>query len=75
MTNGLLDSIIDMDTAPFEVIEALPDLIKDKMKSSEEYQGCIKHQLNVGTATRANRPKVAAERIAADEAETENLPL
>src|SRR5947209_5501488 len=31
--------MIDVNTSPIEEIEALPDFIKAKMKSSEEYQG------------------------------------
>jgi hypothetical protein len=58
------NSIIDVDTAPFDVIEALPDFIKDKMKSSEEYQGRLVHQ---GNMAKINRPKVVEDRIAAEE--------
>ena len=30
--------VIDVDTTPFAEIDQLPDFIKDKMKSSEEYR-------------------------------------
>lgn len=34
--------IIDVDKTPFEEIEDLPDFVKEKMKSSEEYQAaCV----------------------------------
>lgn len=48
--------MIDVNTSPFEEIDALPDFIKNKMQSSEEYQGRLRHKANmegldVGTGT------------------------
>jgi hypothetical protein len=59
--------MIDVNTAPFEEIEALPSFIREKMQSSDEFKGRVAHQNNMGGA-RGNRPgKVGAE-LDADEA-------
>jgi hypothetical protein len=60
------NSIIDVASTPFEETEALPDFIKDKMKSSEEYRGRIVHQENMSGA-RGNRPARIDAELAADE--------
>jgi hypothetical protein len=39
--------MIDVNSTPFEEIDALPDFIKEKMKSSEEYRARVKHQENM----------------------------
>ena len=36
--------VIDVNTAPFEEISALPEFIQEKMKKSEEYAARVKHQ-------------------------------
>jgi hypothetical protein len=46
-------SMIDMNTAPFEEIEALPSFIREKMQSSDEFKGRIAHAENM-----AGRPSV-----------------
>lgn len=52
--------MLDIDTMPYEAIDALPDFLKDKMKSSEEYLGRLKHDDNMGKAglTKPERPGV-----------------
>lgn len=58
-------SIIDVDSTPFEVIDALPDFIKDKMKSSEEYGNRLLHEANMSGASESmakqNRPSMVKE--------------
>jgi hypothetical protein len=58
--------MIDVNTAPFEEIEALPDFIREKMQSSDEFKGRIKHAENMSGA-RANRPDRIAAELEADE--------
>jgi len=54
--------IIDVDTAPFEEIEALPEFIRDKMKSSEEYQARINPPQPESLAKK-NRPNVIKKEL------------
>jgi hypothetical protein len=42
--------LIDVNSASFEEIEALPEFLRDKIKSSEEYGFKVKHQSNLETA-------------------------
>ncbi len=37
-------TLIDVNSTPFEDIEALPDFLEDKIKSSEEYAVRVRHQ-------------------------------
>jgi hypothetical protein len=39
--------MLDVDTMSYEAIDALPDFLKEKMKSSEEYIGRLKHDDNM----------------------------
>ena len=65
--------MIDVNSTPFEEIEALPDFIKEKMKSSEEYRGRLKHEENMSGA-RGNRPGRVGAEMAADEADDADRP-
>lgn len=40
-------TFIDVNSTPFEDIEALPDFLEDKIKSSEEYAVRVRHQGNM----------------------------
>lgn len=42
-------TLIDVNSTPFEDIEALPDFLKDKIKSSEEYAARVRHQGNMAS--------------------------
>jgi hypothetical protein len=68
--------MIDVNTAPFEEIEALPNFIREKMQSSDEFKGRVAHQANMSGA-RANRPAKVGAELEADEqfaADTEVVP-
>jgi hypothetical protein len=57
--------MIDVNTASFEEIEALPGFIREKMQSSDEFKGRAENM----SPARANRPaRVAAEMEADEEA-------
>ena len=67
--------MIDVNTAPFEEIEALPSFIREKMQSSDEFKGRIAHAENM--AGRPQRPARVAAEMEADEqfaADTEVVP-
>jgi hypothetical protein len=57
--------VIDVNTAPFEEIEALPAFIREKMQSSDQFKGRIKHAENMSgnmSGPCINHPaRVAAE--------------
>ena len=59
--------MIDVNTASFEEIEALPGFIREKMQSSDEFKGRVKHAENMAGGPRANRPARVAAEMAADE--------
>jgi hypothetical protein len=59
--------MIDVNTAPFEEIEALPDFIREKMRSSDGFKRRIKHAENM-SAARANLPERITAELQADEA-------
>jgi hypothetical protein len=59
--------MIDVNTAPFEEIEALPNFIREKMQSSDEYKGRIVHSANM-SAAKLNRPAHVGAELEADEA-------
>jgi hypothetical protein len=59
--------MIDVNTAPFEEIEALPNFIREKMQSSDEFKGRVQHAENMSGA-RANRPVHVGAELEADEA-------
>lgn len=59
--------MIDVNTAPFEEIEALPSFIREKMQSSDEFKGRIAHAENMAGGPRANRPARVGAELAADE--------
>jgi hypothetical protein len=68
-------SMIDVNTASFEEIEALPNFIREKMQSSDEFKGRIVHAENM--AGRPQRPiRVGAELEAEEQfaADTEVVP-
>ena len=48
--------MLDVNTMPYEAIDALPDFLEDKMKSSEEYLGRLKHDANMRDAGLAGKP-------------------
>ena len=48
--------VIDVDTTPFDQIEQLPDFIKDKMKSSEEYRERVAKNQDAGVAPAEEAP-------------------
>ena len=50
-------TVIDVDSTPFEEIEALPDFIKDKMKSSEEYKARVRHGANISGGVEDPKPE------------------
>lgn len=58
-------TMIDVNSTPFEVIEALPEFIRSKIQSSEEYQGRLRHQENMEAAglsdSRKFRPAVVGD--------------
>lgn len=58
--------MIDVNTSPREVIDALPDFIKSKMYSSDEWLGRMRHEENM-SAARLNRPARVGAELAADE--------
>jgi hypothetical protein len=67
--------MIDVNSATAEEIEALPDFIKTKMFSSEEWQGRPKHKENMSQA-QANRPaRVGAELEADAEINADDIPF
>jgi hypothetical protein len=45
--------MIDVNTASFEEIEALPGFIREKMQSSDEFKGRVKHAENMRGGTGA----------------------
>ena len=59
-------SMIDVNTAPFEEIEALPSFIREKMQSSDEFKGRVARAQNMSGA-RINRPDKVGAELAADE--------
>jgi hypothetical protein len=57
--------MIDVNTAPFEEIEALPSFIREKMQSSDEFKGRVAHARNISSDNHVNRPsRVAADKDA-----------
>jgi hypothetical protein len=70
---------IDVDTSPLEQIEALPDFIKDKMKSSEEYQGRLQFEAALGDqAPRSGKiepPNILKNRVRSPEEIEEGINI
>jgi hypothetical protein len=68
--------IIDVDTAPFEEIEALPEFIRDKMKSSEEYQARVNPPESESLAKK-NRPNVIKKELEYphEDIDTDSVPF
>jgi hypothetical protein len=58
--------MIDVNTTTAEEIEALPEFIKTKMFSSDEWQGRTRFAETM-SAARANRPDKVAAELEADE--------
>ena len=54
------NSIIDVDTSPAAEIDALPEFIKSKMSSSEEWIGRMRHEENMrgGDGTKIEPPEI-----------------
>jgi hypothetical protein len=60
--------MIDVTTSPVEVIQALPEFIKNKMFSSEEWVGSMRHEenMNGGDRTKIEPPANLKDRWDAD---------
>jgi hypothetical protein len=70
--------MIDVNTSPAEVIEALPEFIKNKMYSSEEWIGRMRHEENMrgGDGTgRIERPASLKDRLGVDASSVEEPPF
>lgn len=48
--------LIDVNSMPFEEIDELPEFLRDKIKSSEEYAARVRHQGNLSGAGTVLRP-------------------
>jgi hypothetical protein len=62
--------VIDVNSAPLAEIDALPDFLKDKMKSSEEYVARIQ---GGDSMAKLNRPPRIAKELGAREYPTEDI--
>jgi hypothetical protein len=50
--------LIDINSVPFAEIDALPEFLRDKMKSSEEYGNRVRHNGNIEAAGMASKLRV-----------------